>query len=142
MSAALHPRAAGFAPHFRRSPLTDPWEPLYFRAEDGVFQLGLMVAPAHCNARGFLHGGAICALADNAMGLACVYQQAGVSAVTAHLSVDFLAPVPPGAWVSFAASPRKLGRSLGFADCPIEADGNAAARATGVFSLIRKPQES
>ena len=29
---------AGFEPHFRKSPFTDPWEPLYSRKTDqGVF---------------------------------------------------------------------------------------------------------
>ncbi len=59
---------AGFAPHFRKSPVTDPWEPLYSRVLDDRVVIGFHVAGAHTNSRGMLHGGLIAALADNAMG--------------------------------------------------------------------------
>ena len=61
----------GFAPHDRKSPLTDPWEPLFARRTDRAVVLGLRAGPAHTNSRGFVHGGLIGALADNAMGLSC-----------------------------------------------------------------------
>ena len=61
----------GFAPHFRKSPVTDAWEPLYSRKQDGVVQIGLTIRAAHCNSRGLPHGGVIATLADNAMGLSC-----------------------------------------------------------------------
>ncbi|MBV8970867.1 MAG: hypothetical protein JO290_01100 [Sphingomonadaceae bacterium] len=54
----------GFVRHTRSSPLTTPWEPLWFREADGA--LGLWIAEAHCNARGLAHGGLIAALADKA----------------------------------------------------------------------------
>ena len=49
----------------RRSAVTDPWLPLFSKAGGGVVQLALRVRPAHCNGKGFLHGGVINALADN-----------------------------------------------------------------------------
>ena len=58
----------GFERHFRRSGLTDPWEPLYSRKLDDRVQIGLTLAAPHCNSRGLVHGGLIAALADNAMG--------------------------------------------------------------------------
>jgi hypothetical protein len=62
----------GFARHFRKSPVTDPWEPLYSRRDGDIFCLGLRIAKSHCNARGMLHGGVISALADNALGISCL----------------------------------------------------------------------
>ncbi|HOA93088.1 MAG TPA: PaaI family thioesterase [Quisquiliibacterium sp.] len=67
----------GFTRHFRASPLTAPWEPLYSKWVDDLTSvppsaslvIGLRVREAHCNSRGFAHGGLIGALADNAMGL-------------------------------------------------------------------------
>ena len=53
--------------HFRRSPLTEPWEPLFSRKEARKVVMGLHVREAHCNSRGLLHGGLIAALADNAI---------------------------------------------------------------------------
>ena len=34
---------AGFEPHFRKSPFTDPWEPLYSKAENGAILLALRI---------------------------------------------------------------------------------------------------
>src|ERR1700753_3207692 len=81
----------GFAPHFRKSPLTDPWEPLYSKRTDKAVVIGLRLAKPHTNARGLIHGGLIAALADNAMGLSCGQQLGGTtSLVTIGLSVDFV----------------------------------------------------
>ena len=62
---------AGFEPHVRKSPFTDPWEPLYARTTDRAVIIGLRLALPHCNSRGLIHGGLIAALADNAMGYTC-----------------------------------------------------------------------
>jgi len=62
----------GFILHERSSPVTDPWKPIYARLSPGLVELGILVSTAHCNGRGFLHGGAIATAADNAMGLASV----------------------------------------------------------------------
>ena len=61
----------GFEPHFRKSPLTDPWEPLYSKRTDKAVIIGLRLAKPHTNGRGLVHGGLITALADNAMGYSC-----------------------------------------------------------------------
>ena len=61
----------GFEPHFRKSPFTDPWEPLYSRKTDKAVIMGLRLATPHTNARGLIHGGLIASLADNAMGYSC-----------------------------------------------------------------------
>ncbi len=61
----------GFEPHFRKSPFTDPWEPLYSRRTDKAVFMGLRLAKPHTNARGLIHGGLIASLADNAMGYSC-----------------------------------------------------------------------
>jgi uncharacterized protein (TIGR00369 family) len=96
MTAEVPP---GFEPHIRNSAVTDPWEPLYAKREGEAFSLGLRIAHSHCNARGLLHGGVISALADNAMGLACVTRMEGVSALTVSLSVDFLSVGRSGQWL-------------------------------------------
>jgi acyl-coenzyme A thioesterase PaaI-like protein len=61
----------GYAPHFRKSRFTDPWEPLYSCSTPREVSIGLWLAGAHCNSRGLVHGGLIASLADNAMGLSC-----------------------------------------------------------------------
>ncbi|HME08975.1 MAG TPA: hypothetical protein VKG25_18090 [Bryobacteraceae bacterium] len=45
----------GFEPHFRKSPLTDPWEPLYSKREPEAVLLGFVAGEQHTNSRGFVH---------------------------------------------------------------------------------------
>ena len=61
----------GFEPLSRKSPLTEPWEPLYAKKTDKAVIIGLRLARPHTNGRGLIHGGLITALADNAMGYSC-----------------------------------------------------------------------
>lgn len=129
---------AGFERHFRQSPATDPWEPIYMRRDGEAFSLGLTIDTPHCNARGLLHGGIITALADNAMGLSCVLQMENVSALTVNLSMDFLSIGKIGQWLEVRAKPAKLGRTLAFADAEISADGELIAKASATFRIVAK----
>ena len=127
---------AGFARHFRRSPLTDPWEPLWSRRDGDAFVLALEVGVPHTNARGMAHGGLIAALADNAMGIACVLAAEGLSGiVTVNLSIDLIGSARIGDWLEFRARPVRVGRSLAFAECAVAASGRVVARASAVFSV-------
>ena len=127
----------GFAPHFKRSPVTDPWEPLFSRRGEKSVQLGVWLREAHCNSRGLLHGGVIAALADNAMGLSCVAsQQAARSALTVSLNVDYLATAKIGQWLLIDPRVVKTGSTLGFVDALIAADGETIARATATFRML------
>ncbi|MHA7680492.1 PaaI family thioesterase [Cupriavidus sp. PET2-C1] len=129
---------AGFAPHFRHSPLTDPWEPLYSRRSDQAIVLAVKLAQAHTNARGFAHGGLITALADNAMGLSCGMQFAEPrSLVTVNLSIDFLNVARIGQWLMFETSFTKVGGTLCFAQAFVTADGVACARANATFRAMQ-----
>ncbi len=122
----------GFAPHSRSSPVTAPWEPLFFRAADGA--LGLRVAAAHCNSRGLVHGGVVAALADNVMGIACAAVKP-VAPVTANLAVDYLGSARVGQWLEFVPVVDKVGGTLGFATCRVSADGKLCARAHATFAM-------
>ncbi|MGL4313919.1 MAG: PaaI family thioesterase [Sphingomonas sp.] len=133
----------GFTPHFRKSPLTDAWEPLYSRRDDAGFAIGLVLTEAHLNGRGLAHGGLIAALADNAMGLACVFasgegEGGAAGAVTVNLSIDYIASAKPGDWLSIAARPLRVGGTLAFAEAQALVGDTLIARATGVFRMIAK----
>jgi len=131
----------GFDPHFRKSPLTDPWEPLFSKvSEDGVV-LGVTAEDAHCNSRGLVHGGLISALADNAMGLSCVqaHRTAGTpvaGAVTVTLHVDFLRSARKGQWLEFITTAIKTGRSMDMAQGKVTADGRDCAFVSATFSVV------
>ncbi|MES3028673.1 MAG: PaaI family thioesterase [Pseudomonadota bacterium] len=133
------PIPEGFERHYRQSPVTDPWEPLYSRRTEDAVILGLMAQAAHTNSRGFVHGGLISALADNAMGLSCSHRLGGeASLVTVNLTLDFLGSAQVGQWLEFTTAFVKNGGSLSFAQAFVTADGQPCARANGVFKVMRK----
>lgn len=128
----------GFAAHFRKSRVTDPWEPLYSRRAGDTVQIGLYVGEAHCNSRGLLHGGVIAALADNAMGLSCVAAMSDGAArglVTVGLTIDYVGAAKLGQWLQMEPRVLKVGGSLAFADALVTADGAAIARASASFKV-------
>lgn len=129
----------GFAPHTRRSPVTEPWEPIYARITPDAVILGLRLAKAHTNSRGLAHGGLITAMADNAMGLSCGLKANEIQGlVTVNLSIDFLGSANVGQWLQVDTLFVKPGGSLYFAQCFVTADGEPCARANATFKALRK----
>ena len=132
---------AGFEPHFRRSPLTEPWEPIFSRRLPDRVIIGLYAREPHTNSRGMVHGGLIAALADNAMGLSCGAVLASQDRkpegglVTVSLAIDFTGSVKLGQWVAFDTSYVKTGRTLCFAQAFITADGEVVGRADARFKV-------
>jgi acyl-coenzyme A thioesterase PaaI-like protein len=132
----------GFERHSRRSGLTDPWEPIYVRrAGSGALRLGLVADTPHANSRGFVHGGLITALADNAMGLLCGeevrtlgHEVSGL--LTVSLAVDFVGSAKIGQWLEFRPELVRAGRSLCFGSAMVVADEAACARASAVFKVL------
>jgi uncharacterized protein (TIGR00369 family) len=131
----------GFEPHFRKSPLTDPWEPLYSRRTDKAVIIGLRLAKPHTNARGLIHGGLIAALADNAMGLSCIQQMSGTSSlVTIGLSVDFVGSATIGQWLTVESDVIRTGSTICFAQSLVKADDITIARANATFRVVPKKE--
>jgi uncharacterized protein (TIGR00369 family) len=128
----------GFSPHFRKSPVTDPWEPLFSRQTESAVQIGLHLRESHCNARGFPHGGVIAALADNAMGLSCrkVLGSTSGGLVTVSLAVDYVSTAKIGQWLQIEPRVLRNGRSMSFADALVTADGAVVARANASFRAV------
>ena len=121
----------GFEPLFRKSPLTEPWEPLYAKKTDKAVIIGLRLAKPHTNARGLIHGGLIAALADNAMGYSCAL-------VTVGLAVDFVGTAQIGQWLAIETEVIKTGSTICFAQSLVKADDTVIARASGTFRVVPK----
>ena len=129
----------GFEPHFRKSPLTDPWEPLYCKRTDKAVIIGLRLARPHTNARGLIHGGLIAALADNAMGYSCAQATEWITSfVTISLAVDFTGSAEIGQWLAVESDVIKTGSTICFAQSLIKADDAVIARASGTFRVVPK----
>jgi uncharacterized protein (TIGR00369 family) len=130
---------SGFEPHLRKSPLTDPWEPLYAKRTDKAVILGLRLAKPHTNGRGLIHGGLIAALADNAMGYSCAQAMGGASSlVTISLAVDFVGTAEVGQWLAVESEVIKTGRTICFAQSLIKANDAVIARANASFRVVPK----
>lgn len=134
---------AGYARHFRQSPLTDPWEPLYSKRANGSVLLALWTREPHCNGRGFVHGGLVSALADNAMGLSLIEtlrqgQEGSVrGCVTVSLALDFLRSAQIGQWLEIVPRVLQAGSNLGFVDCIVRADDHPIARGNATFRIYQ-----
>lgn len=128
---------ANFVLHTRSSAVTKPWEPIYAHAGLGCYRLGLLIAEAHCNTRGLLHGGVIAALADNAMGLTlgtALGSSGGI--VTTSLALDYFNTGKPGQWLEIVPRLVSSGKSSGVADAIVSAGGVAIARANATFRVL------
>ena len=134
----------GFERHFRQSPLTDPWEPIYSRRTADAVIIALRLARPHTNSRGLIHGGLIAALADNAMGLSCGVKLGGDGPrlLTVGLAIDFIGTARIGQWLAVETDVIKTGGTLCFAQCFVMADGAAIARANGTFRVVKKQDEA
>ena len=129
----------GFERHFRQSPLTDPWEPLYSKRTEKAGIIGLRLARPHTNSRGLIHGGLIAALSDNAMGYSCAHIMGGASSlVTIGLALDFVGTAQVGQWLSVETDVIKTGSTICFAQCLIKADDSIIARANATFRVTPK----
>ena len=130
---------AGFEPHFRKSPFTDPWEPLYSRRTEKAVHLGLRLAKPHTNSRGLIHGGLIASLADNAMGYSCAQAMGwNASLLTISLSVDYTGSAEIGQWLAVECEVIRTGSTICFAQSLIKADDVVIARANGTFRVVPK----
>jgi uncharacterized protein (TIGR00369 family) len=133
---------AGFEPHFRKSPFTDPWEPLYSKKTERAVSMGLRLAAAHTNTRGLIHGGLIASLADNAMGYSCAQVMGWTTSfVTVSLAVDFVRSAKIGQWLAVECDVIRTGSTLCFAQSLIKADEVVIARASATFRVVPKPKE-
>ncbi len=129
----------GFEQQSRRSPLTDPWEPIYWKQTPDAVILGLRLATPHTNARGFVHGGLIAALADKAMGHSCSHKMRNASSlVTVSMSIDFIGSAQIGQWLTVETDVIKTGSTICFTQCFVKADDVVIARANATFRVVKK----
>ena len=118
----------------RKSGLIGVIGPLYARRnEDGV-AVGLRVDERHLNTRGFLHGGVIAALLDIAFN-DNVSARGSLSAVTANLTVQYVAKSRPGDWLEASASSVDVGRRLAHARGELRTDDGVVAFACASYML-------
>lgn len=126
----------GFVPYSRSSPYLELIGPVYEATADPAV-VRLHVDDRHTNARGFLHGGVLVALADVLMGHTA--HRAGppeVGLVTVSLTTDFPGSARSGDWVEGHAAVVRRGRRLAFTRCEFTADHRLVLAGSGVFATV------
>ncbi|HSQ73017.1 MAG TPA: PaaI family thioesterase [Rubrivivax sp.] len=112
--------------------------PLFLLHEGKAVKVGFRVEPRHCNPMGVCHGGMLASFCDMLLPLSVHRKSTEVGQrflPTVSLQLDYMAPVPLGAWVEGECDVLKVTRTMVFAQGLARADGVAAVRCSGVFKI-------
>jgi uncharacterized protein (TIGR00369 family) len=128
----------GFVASGSRGPFSSHNGPYFHHAQPGeLTEQAFYALPRHANGLGLVHGGMLTAFLDGLMG-AAVYRSARQTAVTIHLSVDFLHMARVGEWVMGEARVTRATRDVAFVEARAHANGVDVVRGSGVFKLMRR----
>ncbi|MBE7416362.1 MAG: PaaI family thioesterase [Ideonella sp.] len=111
--------------------------PLYARVVDGRVQLGFRVQQRHTNPLNICHGGMLASFADMLLPV-CTQRQSDIGRrflPTISLQLDYLAPVPLGAWVQGDAEVLRVTRKMVFAQGVARVDGEPVLRVSGLLKI-------
>ena len=107
-----------------------------FRQENGRSHCRLDVAPSLLNPNGVVHGAAIYALADTAMGGALVSQlPPGQPCTTVEIKISYFKAVRDGT-VSCEARVVHQGKRIAFLEAEVRNGDVLVAQATGTFAIL------
>jgi uncharacterized protein (TIGR00369 family) len=124
----------GFVPFPDQGPFLEHIGPVHVREEGGELVLGLRAQDRHANHRGTVQGGLLSTFADFALGRAIEADaDDGRDRATVSLTVDFLKPARPGAWIESRTRVDRVGGTLAFADCSLTIEGREIVRARAVW---------
>lgn len=128
----------GFVSSGSRGPFSSHNGPYFHRAQMGeVTEQAFFALPRHANGIGLVHGGMLTAFLDGLMG-AAVFRSVRQTAVTIHLSVDFLHMARVGEWVMGEAKVTRATRDVAFVEARAHVNGTDVVRGSGVFKLMRR----
>lgn len=102
--------------------------------DDGGVAARFRPTARHQGYAGLLHGGMICTLLDAAM-TNCLFVR-GIAALTAEMTVRFVAPVALGQEVEVAAHLVERRRNLCGLEASMTANGRLLARAVAKFMVV------
>lgn len=99
-------------------------------------RMGFRVAECHTNPFGVCHGGAMATFADTQLMAYFVVLGEGREIIpTINLSIDYLAPVPLGAWVEASVTLVKRTRTMLFTQAIMTVDGEPVARSSAIYRI-------
>ena len=133
----------GFVPYAEPSPFLERIGPLYECMDARGLRIGLRVLDHHCNRRGFAHGAVLAAVADIALGKTIErLANPPVSAMTAHLAIDYVRPAQRGDWIEAHADFWVTAKRSGFSNVYLRIGDVVIARANGSFAIVQPASHS
>jgi uncharacterized protein (TIGR00369 family) len=112
--------------------------PYFYRPSEGATsEQAFFALERHANGLGLVHGGMLSAFMDGILAGA-VWRGAQKSAVTIHLSIDFLHMARVGEWVMGEGRMTRATRDVAFAEGRAYVGGRDVVRASGVFKLMSR----
>jgi uncharacterized protein (TIGR00369 family) len=131
------PPPAGFQPSTGRGGFSTVNGPYFHRLSGESVEQAFFAQRRHCNGLGLIHGGMLSAFLDGLMAGAAA-RASSATAVTLHLSLDFLAMGRAGHWVLGEARVTRAGRDVVFVEGRAHVDGRDLVRGSGLFKLFRR----
>lgn len=110
--------------------------PLWERRDEPGLQLGILAEPKHVNASGIMHGGAIMAFADQALGTAGWEATGHKPQVTVQLDIQFISAVAIGEFLTTRCEVVRLTNSMIFLRGTFLVGSRVVATASGVWKFF------
>jgi uncharacterized protein (TIGR00369 family) len=112
--------------------------PYFYRLSEGpTSQQAFFAQHRHSNGLGLVHGGMLSAFLDGVLAGA-VWRGTEKTAVTIHLSIDFLHMARVGEWVMGEARMTRATKEVAFAEGRAHVGGRDVVRASGIFKLMAR----
>ena len=128
----------GFVPSEGRGGFSTLNGPYFYRPGGGeMSEQAFFAQKRHANGLGLVHGGMLSAFMDGVLA-AAVWRGTGKTALTIHLSIDFLDMARVGEWVMGEAKVTRATRDVAFAQGRAYVGGKDVVRCSGVFKLMTR----
>jgi uncharacterized protein (TIGR00369 family) len=128
----------GFVRMEKRGAFSTHNGPYYVRqVEAGRAEQAFYAAPIHENGIGLVHGGMLAAFMDGVLA-SSIRSGTGKTAVTMHMSIDFLQMTRVGEWVQGEARMTRATNDVAFAEGRAFVGDRDVVRLSGVFKLMAR----
>ena len=132
------PPPEGYVPSEGRGGFSTLNGPYFYKLSDGpTSHQAFFAQPRHANGIGLVHGGMLSAFLDGVLAGA-VWRGTEKTAVTIHLSIDFLHMARVGEWVMGEGRMTRATKEVAFAEGRAYVGGRDVVRASGIFKLMNR----
>ena len=132
------PPPEGYVPAEGRGGFSTLNGPYFYKLSDGpTSHQAFLALPRHANGIGLVHGGMLSAFLDGVLAGA-VWRGTEKTAVTIHLSIDFLHMARVGEWVMGEGRMTRATKDVAFAEGRAYVGARDVVRVSGIFKLMNR----